>query len=78
MLAESTMPNEANLPYLNGLNAPQVEAVTTLSGPLLVLAGAGTSKTRVLTTRIAHILYTNQAYPHEILAVHLPIKPQMK
>src|SRR3954470_18654293 len=53
--------------YLSGLNDEQRDAVVSIDGPLLVLAGAGTGKTRVLTTRIAHIINTNRAWPSQIL-----------
>ena len=59
----------APAPYLQSLNGPQREAVEALDGPVLVLAGAGTGKTRVLTTRLAHVLNTKRAWPGQILAV---------
>ncbi|MBI0433936.1 ATP-dependent helicase [Roseomonas sp. KE0001] len=55
--------------YLSRLNPEQRAAVETVDGPLLVLAGAGTGKTRVLTTRFAHILMTRRAFPNQVLAV---------
>ncbi|WP_108785696.1 ATP-dependent helicase [Falsiruegeria mediterranea] len=57
------------VPYLDDLNPAQREAVEMLDGPVLMLAGAGTGKTKALTTRIVHLLNTHKARPNEILAV---------
>ena len=58
-----------NSEYLNNLNKPQKEAVLYLNGPLLIVAGAGSGKTKVLTSRIAHIIKEKKAYPNQILSV---------
>ena len=58
-----------NLEYLKNLNEKQKEAVLTLDGPLLIVAGAGSGKTKVLISRIAHIIDKKKAYPNQILAV---------
>ena len=67
--AGSERVNAQAQPYFEGLNEPQLKAVQTVDGPVLVLAGAGSGKTRALTARMAHILHTKRAWPSEILAV---------
>lgn len=74
-LSQTSMPSlnvdnlSAQYPWLNGLNEPQMAAAMATDGAVLVLAGAGTGKTRALTTRLAHLLLTGKARPEEILAV---------
>jgi len=75
-LTDDPAPMQGNAPpgigapdYLTGLNEGQRAAVETVEGPVLVLAGAGTGKTRALTTRLAHILVQGFAHPQEMLAV---------
>jgi len=58
-----------NSEYLSNLNAAQKEAVMHLDGPLLIVAGAGSGKTKVLTSRIAHIINEKKAFPNQILSV---------
>ena len=60
---------DTNQDYLHGLNNEQAQAVLTIDGPVLVLAGAGTGKTKALTTRLAHIIKTGAATPNQILSV---------
>ena len=58
-----------NSDYLNSLNKSQKDAVLTLDGPILIVAGAGSGKTKVLTSKIAHIINENKAFPNQILAM---------
>jgi len=66
---ESALDLDLQFPYLAGLNDRQREAVLAQDGPVLVLAGAGTGKTRALTTRLGHLLMTGKARPFDIMAV---------
>ncbi|KPF67312.1 DNA helicase II [alpha proteobacterium AAP81b] len=69
-MASAPAPAPADLPpWLQGLNPPQRDAVLTTEGPVLILAGAGTGKTKALTSRLAHIVFSRLAWPSEILAV---------
>ena len=56
-----------NSEYLKNLNEAQKQAVLSVDGPLLIVAGAGSGKTKVLTSRIAHIIKNKKAYPNQFL-----------
>jgi DNA helicase-2/ATP-dependent DNA helicase PcrA len=68
-MTESMLELDLKFPDFAGLNDRQREAVLAQDGPVLVLAGAGTGKTRALTTRLAHLLVTGKARPFDIMAV---------
>ncbi|OYQ31074.1 DNA helicase II [Sandarakinorhabdus cyanobacteriorum] len=69
MLPAPTPDSLQGPPWLAGLNPAQRDAVTTTEGPVLILAGAGTGKTKALTARLAHILFNRLAWPSQVLAV---------
>ena len=63
-----------NTDYLENLNKAQKEAVLHIEGPLLIVAGAGSGKTKVLTSRIAHIIKEKKAFPNQIMRISDGIK----
>ena len=67
-----------NSDYLKNLNKAQKDAVMHTEGPLLIVAGAGSGKTKVLTTRIANIIYQKKLIQTRYWQSHLPIKQQRK
>src|SRR3954470_16052428 len=72
--AETRAPAPQREPALTGLTPEQAEAARHGPGPLLIIAGPGTGKTRTLTHRIAHLLASDQATPHEVLAVTFSVR----